>query len=135
MKGGEYEIYLYPTLAQKRSISLIYILHPQGFCADIDAKIASMSDAYISFLTEHVYATLQYYLWGDPHNTEITRLLYAKRTPIPSNLYYPSTYIQTTKQLMKTLEIFSIYNNLDNHQTNSVSREHIRKFLSTSSIT
>lgn len=59
----------------------------------------------------------QYVLWGDPQNTDTTRMLYAKRLPFPFNFVYPHRYIKQTSELLKIVANFSIDDKLEHHST------------------
>lgn len=58
-----------------------------------------------------------YVLWGDPQNTDTTRMLYAKRLPFPFNFVYPHRYIKQTSELLKIVSNFSIDDKVEHHST------------------
>lgn len=58
-----------------------------------------------------------YVLWGDPRNSDTTRMLYAKRLPFPFNFVYPHRYIKQTSELLKIVSNFSIDDKLEHHST------------------
>lgn len=58
-----------------------------------------------------------YVLWGDPRNTDITRMLYAKRLSFPFNFVYPHRYIKKASELLKIVANFSIDDKLEHHST------------------
>lgn len=75
----------------------------------------------MEFLKSNLQPCVQYYLWGDAHTGENTRMMYAKRTPFPFNFWYPQKYIKKCDQLMQLCEHFSIDDKIENHQTENVS--------------
>lgn len=58
-----------------------------------------------------------YVLWGDPRNTDTTRMLYAKRLSFPFNFVYPHRYIKQTSEYLKIVANFSIDDKLEHHST------------------
>lgn len=83
------------------------------------------SYAYMQYLQNNLHDCLQYYLWGDPQQSENTRMMYAKRTPLFFNFYYPSRYIKRTENLLKLTQGFSIEDKIENHNVENVIVEQI----------
>lgn len=88
---------------------------------------ATASMAYMHYLQNNLHDCLQYYLWGDPLQSECTRLMYAKRTPRFFNFYYPSRYIKRTDNLLQLTRGFSIEDKIENHNVENVNS--IRQFI------
>lgn len=74
----------------------------------------------MQYLQNNLHDCLQYYLWGDPQQSENTRMMYAKRTPLFFNFYYPSRYIKRTENLLKLTQGFSIEDKIENHNVENV---------------
>lgn len=79
-----------------------------------------MSDAYVCMLIQNLDPCLQYYLWGDPQNLDITRSLYAQRMRFPLNFIFPQKYIKRTESLIQIEANFSIDDKLEDHNVADV---------------
>lgn len=69
-----------------------------------------------------------YVLWGDPRNSDTTRILYAKRISFPFNFVYPQKYIKQSSELLKIVSNFSIDDKLDRHNTADITLN-AKKFI------
>lgn len=75
----------------------------------------------MSFFETQFLPYFTYILWGDPINSETTRILYAKRIPFPFNFAYPQKYIKRASDYLKIVANFSIEDKLINHNTVDIS--------------
>lgn len=76
-----------------------------------------LSSSYMSLFESQLRPYFQYVLWGDPRNSETTRMLYAKRLSFPFNFVYPQRYIKLASEFLKIVSNFSIDDKLENHNT------------------
>lgn len=76
-----------------------------------------VSASHLSYFESQFLPYFRYVLFGDPNNADITRMLYAKRTPFPFNFVYPQRYIKQTSEFIKIVANFSIEDKLVNHST------------------
>lgn len=76
-----------------------------------------ISTSYMCHFESQFMPYFYYVLWGDPRNTDATRMLYAKRLPFPFNFVYPHRYIKQTSELLKIVSNFSIDDKLEHHST------------------
>lgn len=68
-------------------------------------------------MNEHLGPYCEYLLWGDPVNVDVTRTLYAKRTPFPFNFTHPQKYMKRAEDFLHIFGAFSINDKLEHHHT------------------
>uniref|UniRef100_D3TQU2 Translocase of outer mitochondrial membrane complex subunit TOM37 n=1 Tax=Glossina morsitans morsitans TaxID=37546 RepID=D3TQU2_GLOMM len=87
----------------------------------IDAKLPEkakcLSQTFTAWVFSNLNAYYYYYLYGDANNYEITRSLYAKRTPFPFNFYYPSSYQKEAQDIILVMGGFDINDKLEAHDS------------------
>lgn len=109
-------------------IIIVVLVSFKGY--PIDAKLALadkvLSESFSNWVFSNLHAYYHYFLFGEPNNFEITRSLYAKRTPFPFNFYYPSSYQKEAYDIVQILANFDIDDKIESHGGDAVSK--INKF-------
>lgn len=95
----------------------------QGYAVDknLQPKSKHLSTAYANWVFTRLHAYYNYYLFGEPNNYEVTRTLYAKRTPFPFNFHYPATYQKRAYDIVMAMANFDLYDKIDKHEGDYVS--------------
>lgn len=73
--------------------------------------------SHICELESKLIPFMKYTLWGDPANTETTRMIYAERLKCPFNFIYPPRYKQQTLDFLLEMANFSIDDKIEFHNT------------------
>lgn len=88
----------------------------QGFGVE-NAQDEYRSESYICYLNEQLGPYCEYVLWGDPVNVDVTRTLYARRTPFPFNFTHPQKYMDRADKFLQIFGAFCINDKLEHHYT------------------
>lgn len=93
--------------------------HLQSRGCDANAQLETQNfiviNGCIQYVFENLYPYFLYSLWGDPKNVDTTRMLYAKRIPIPFNFYCPRKYVLKTNELTRSLAGFCLEDSIELH--------------------
>ncbi|XP_058450652.1 metaxin-1 homolog [Malaya genurostris] len=101
---------------------IVEFLQSRGF--DANAQLEEQNyiviNGCIQYVLENLYPFFMYNLWGDPKNLDTTRMIYAKRIPIPFNFYCPRKYVVKTNELTKSLAGFALEDSVAIHDVNDM---------------
>ncbi|XP_058986527.1 metaxin-1 homolog [Musca domestica] len=101
------------------------LLDKEGYAInhELRQKDRHLSECFANWVFTKLHVYHNYYLYGEPNNFDITRALYAKRTPFPFNFYYPSTYQKDAHDVISVMGGFDIDDKLENHNVEYITNE------------
>ncbi|XP_058824966.1 metaxin-1 homolog [Topomyia yanbarensis] len=96
---------------------IVEFLQSRGFDANaqLEGQNYIVINGCIQYVFENLFPFFMYNLWGDPKNLDTTRMLYAKRIPIPFNFYCPRKYVVKTNELTVSLAGFALDDSIATH--------------------
>ncbi|XP_013111396.1 metaxin-1 homolog [Stomoxys calcitrans] len=98
------------------------LLDREGYPIDHELRLKDrhLSECFANWVFTNLHVYYHYYLYGEPNNFDVTRALYAKRTPFPFNFYYPSTYQKDAHDIISVMGGFDLDDKLEHHNVDYI---------------